>query len=645
MIGQNVHLTLPDGKQLEVAHGSSVYDAIGKIGKKLQEAAISASLDGKEVDLTHKVEKDAKLVVHTFSSKEGKETYWHSTSHLMAYAITELYPGAQFTIGPAIEEGFFYDIDYELSFTPEDLAKIETKMKELAQKNFPVTRHEWPKQKAIEFFKQKKQHYKVELIQEIPDASVSVYEEGTFSDLCTGPHVTSTGKIVAIKLLKLAGAYWKGDAKNKQLQRIYGISFPTQKELDEYAKTLEEREARDHRKIAKEMKIFTFNEDIGMGLPLWLPNGEQLFHTLQEYMRRVEEEAGYTYVRTPVITKGKMYERTGHIPYYKDSMYAPIEIEGEDYYLRPMNCPHHHAIFSELVRSYKQLPLRLAEPGNVYRFELSGTMHGIIRTRGFTQNDAHLYMRMDQLEDEIMGVVKLNEAIYEKVGVKNYWFRLSLPDFEGHPEKYSGDRERWEAAANALRSAMKKMGKQYVETKDEAAFYGPKIDIQTKNVMGKEDTIATVQVDILVPKRVGLSYIDEKDGKEIPVVIHRAILGSYERFIAFLLEQTMGKFPLWLSPVQVKVLPLSEKFKDYAHEVFAEMKRAGIRAQLDDSDGTLNYRIRDAQMEKVPYMLIVGEKEQAANTISIRTRDGQQENAIPRAQWMQRLKKEIEEMK
>ncbi|MBM3282256.1 MAG: threonine--tRNA ligase [Candidatus Diapherotrites archaeon] len=636
-----IKLTLPDGKALQVEKGSTVLQAIEKIGTRLAQAALSASLDGKLVDLSTKLEKDASFKVHTFATIEGKETYWHSTSHLMAYAIQELFPGVKFGTGPAIEEGFYYDVDCSKSFTPEDLIKIEEKMKELAKQNFPVKRIEMRRGEAIKFFDKRNDHYKVEILSELDEDMVSLYEEGKFIDLCTGPHVSSTGKIVAVKLLNISGSYWRGDAKNKQLQRIYGISFPTQKELDEYLKLREEREQRDHRRIGKEMKIFTFNEDVGMGLPLWLPNGEQLFHTLQEYMRREEEMAGYHYVRTPVISKGKMYERTGHIPYYAESMYAPIEIEGENYYLRPMNCPHHHAIFSELVQSYKQLPYRIAEAGSVYRYELSGTMNGIIRTRGFTQNDAHTYVTMNQVADEVVRVLEMNMRIYEKVGLKNYWFRLSLPDFEGHPEKYSGNVERWEAAANELRKAAQRIGKDFIETKDEAAFYGPKIDIQSKNIRGKEETIATVQLDIMVPKRVGLNYTDENDKPAIPVVIHRAILGSYERFIAFLLEQTMGKFPTWLSPIQVKVLPLSEKFREYGEKVWMEMRKNGIRAELDSTDQTLNYRIRNAQLEKVPYMVIVGEKEAEAKTVSIRTREGKQENGMPLEKFISDILNEI----
>jgi threonyl-tRNA synthetase len=636
----HVNLTLPDGKILQVEKGSTVLQAIEKIGARLAQAALSASLDGKLVDLNVRVERDASFKVHTFASNEGKETYWHSTSHLMAYAIQELFPGAKFGTGPAIEEGFYYDVDYKQNFTPQDLEAIEKKMLELAKKDFPVKRIEMTRNEAIKFFDKRGDHYKVEILSDLDEKMVSLYEEGTFTDLCTGPHVTSTGKIITVKLLNISGSYWRGDAKNKQLQRIYGISFPTQKELDEHLKLREEREQRDHRKIGKEMKMFTFNDDIGMGLPLWLPNGEQLFHTLQEYMREEEELAGYHYVRTPVISKGKMYERTGHIPYYKESMYAPIEIEGENYYLRPMNCPHHHAIFSEMVQSYKQLPYRIAEAGSVYRYELSGTMNGIIRVRGFTQNDAHTYMTMSQVADEVVRVLEMNMRIYEKVGVKNYWFRLSLPDFDGHPEKYSGDRERWEMAANELRKAAQRIGKDFIETKDEAAFYGPKIDIQSKNIRGKEDTIATVQVDIMVPKRVGLTYTDEHDKPATPVLIHRAILGSYERFIAFLLEQTMGKFPVWLAPVQVKILPLSEKFRAYGEKVWMEMRKNGIRADLDSTDQTLNYRIRNAQLEKVPYMVIVGEKEAEVNTVSLRTRDGKQENGIPLSTFVEKIRSE-----
>ncbi|MEK6902146.1 MAG: threonine--tRNA ligase [archaeon] len=638
-----IHLTLPDGKQLQVVKGQTVLEAVQKIGARLAKDAISASLDGKMVDLTHQVEKNAAFKVFTFSSNEGKETYWHSTSHLMAYAIQELFPSAKITIGPAIEEGFFYDIDFERTFNEEDLKKIEDKMRELAKSDFPVKRIEMKREDAIKYFEKQKNPYKVEILSELEDQTVSLYEEGNFTDLCTGPHVISTGKIGAIKLLRVSGAYWRGDAKNKQLQRIYGISFPSQKEMDEHLKLIEEREARDHRKIAKEMKIYTFNEDVGMGLPLWMPNGEKLFHTLMEYMRSEEQKAGYEYVRTPHIAKEKVYQKTGHIPYYKDTMYAPIDIEGENYYLKPMNCPHHHAIFSELVHSYKQLPLILAEAGNVYRFELSGVMYGIIRARGFTQNDSHHYVTLGQMEDAVVRALELNIRVYEKLGMKNYWFRLSLPDFEGHPEKYSGDRERWEMAAEALRKAAKRLGREYVETKDEAAFYGPKIDIQAKNIRGKEDSVATVQIDIMVPKRLGLSYTDEHDKPAIPVVLHCAILGSYERFIAFLLEQSMGKFPTWLAPVQVKILPLSEKFRAYGEKVFSEMKNVGIRVELDSTDQTLNYRIRNAQLEKVPYMVIVGEKEEAAKLVSLRTRDGNQENGIPFTQFLERIQNEIKE--
>ncbi len=636
-----VKLTLPDGKTLQVEKGSTVFQAIEKIGARLAQAALSAALDGKPVDLTHKVEKDASFKVHTFNSNEGKDTYWHSSSHLMAYAIQELFPTAKFGTGPAIEEGFYYDVDYKNSFTPQDLEAIEKKMLELAKKDFPVKRIEMKRTEAISFFDKKGDPYKVEILSELSEPVVSLYEEGNFVDLCTGPHVPSTGKIGAVKLLNVSGSYWRGDAKNKQLQRIYGISFPTQKELDAFLQLREERDARDHRKIGKEMKIFAFSDDVGMGLPLWLPNGEQLFHTLMEYMREEEELAGYHYVRTPHISKGRMFERTGHIPYYAESMYAPIDIEGENYYLKPMNCPHHHAIFSELVQSYKQLPYRIAEAGNVYRYELSGTLSGLARVRGFTQNDAHTYVTMSQVADEVVRVLEMNMRIYEKIGVQNYWFRLSLPDFEGHPEKYSGDRERWEMAASELRKAAQRIGKDFIETKDEAAFYGPKIDIQSKNIRGKEETIATVQLDIMVPKRVGLSYTDENDKPATPVVIHRAILGSYERFIAYLLEQTMGKFPVWLAPVQVKVLPLSEKFRAYGENVHMELKRAGIRSELDSTDQTLNYRIRNAQLEKIPYMVIVGEKEEKSFSVSLRTRDGKQDNNVTLTTFIENVRREI----
>lgn len=566
----------------------------------------------------------------------------HSAAHLLAMAVKELYPKVQLAIGPPIEDGFYYDFG-NVVFHPEDLVKIEEKMRELSKKNFPITKHEKSKQEAKKILS--KEPFKLELLDEI-SGEITFYQQGDFIDLCEGPHVKSTGEVRHFKLTKLAAAYWKGDSKNTQLQRIYGIVFNSDKELQAYLKQQEEAEKRDHRKLGKEMKLFTFADEIGPGLPLWLPKGETIRNILIQFMREIEIKNGYQYVRTPEIAESAVYKATGHLPYYRDSMYAPIIIENHEYYLRPMNCAHHHMLYKQLVQSYRDLPLRLAEAGTVYRSELSGVMYGLIRVRGFTQNDSHIYITENQLKKEFLNVLKLFKEVYNIMGIKDYWFRLSLPDFEKSPEKFAGDVKVWEKASSVIREAMKEFGAKYVEDIGEAAFYGPKIDVQIKSVIGKEDTIATVQVDILVPQRLGLVYDDEHGRQAVPLVIHRAILGSFERFVGFLLEEYAGRLPLWLSPVHVRLVNLTERNLTFMNKVGQQMRDAGLRVEIDDRNDTINKKVRAAEVEKIPFIVTVGDKEEEKKTLAVRdTRTGKVTFGVKTEDFIKDLQREISEKK
>ncbi len=580
-------------------------------------------------------------------SENKIESIRHSLSHLMSMAVQEIYPKVGLGVGPAIENGFYQDYDLPEAITPEILPKLEKRMKELIKENIKFEQHNVDFKKAYEFYKH--DPYKTGFIDDLKTAGekkVSFYKSGWFDNLCAGPHVKSTKEINpdAFKLTKLAGAYWRGDEKNKMLTRIYGVAFETEKGFEDYLKILEVAEKCDHRVLGEKLDLFMVDEEIGKGLPIWLPNGYFIRRKLENFMAELEEKNGYKHVLTPILAKEDLYKKSGHLAHYKDDMYAPIEIENERYYLKPMNCPHHHSIYKRSKRSYRELPLRLAEFGNVHRFERSGVLSGLIRVRSFTQNDSHIYTDEANLEKEIINVIKLTREVYDVFGIKDYWFRLSLPDFK-NKEKYGDikNKEMWEQGSTILKKALKDSGHEFVETIGEATFYGPKIDVQTKNIYGKEDTLSTIQVDYYSASRFNLYYTD-KDNTEKPVIIiHRAIMGSFDRFMAFLIEKTCGNLPLWLSPVQAVILPISEKQNDYAEKILGELKKENIRAEIPDSNETLGKRIREAEIKKIPYILIVGDKEIAADSVSVRQRIKGDLGALKLEKLIEKLKKEISE--
>ena len=568
------------------------------------------------------------------------ETTRHSLSHVLAFAVREFYPGVKLGIGPAIENGFYYDFDFPSPITQEDLPKIEKKMKEILKKGFEFKKKNISKKEAEKLFKD--QPYKLELIAELPEDEISVYESGGFVDLCAGPHVKSTKEIPAdaFKLTKLAGAYWRGSEKNKMLTRVYGLAFETKKGLDDYLKLLEEAEKRDHRILGEKLDLFMVSETVGRGLPLWLPKGYFVRHLLEDYMYKTEKEHGYFHVLTPILAKEDLYKTSGHLAHYKDDMYAPIEIEGEKYYLRPMNCPHHHQIFKRGIKSYKDLPLRLAEFGTVFRYEKSGVLSGLVRARGFTQNDSHIYATEETLEGEIVGILKLFKKVYDDFNISDYWFRLSLPDFK-NKEKYGDveNKDMWERGASVLKKSLEDLGLKYAEAAGEASFYGPKIDIQIKDAFGKEDTIATIQVDYYSAGKFDLSYIDRNGSKTKPVIIHRAILGSFDRFFAFLLEKTAGNLPFWLSPVQILVVPVSDKHIDYAQDVAGAVR--DFRVEIDTANETLGKKIRNGELQKIPYLLVVGDKEIESGLVAVRERGQKEIKSMKIDEFLEKIKKEF----
>lgn len=554
-------------------------------------------------------------------------TIRHSLAHLLAMAVKKNYPEAKLGIGPAIDNGFYYDFQFEEGKMPaaEDLKKLEKEMKKMIGGKIAFDRAEIDADEARKLFAN--EPYKLELIEELASAGekISTYKSADFTDLCAGPHVADTKEINAdsFKLDRLAGAYWKGDEKNKMLTRIYGLAFATPEELTEYETMMAEAEKRDHRKLAKDLDLFMISDQVGKGLPLWLPNGAFIRHQLEQYMYEKETARGYKYVITPVLTHKGLYEKSGHLAHYHEDMYNPIDIEGEAYYLKPMNCPHHHMIFGHKPMSYRDLPLRMAEAGLVHRFERSGVLTGLIRARCFTQNDSHIYCAKKDLKNELMDVMSLFQEVYEEFQIKDYWYRLSLPDFS-NAEKYgdAGDKEMWDEAGRAAEEVLKDLGVKYVIGAGEASFYGPKIDVQIKNAIGKEDTIATAQIDFYSAGRFGLEFTNEKGEKEKPAIIHRAIMGSFERFFAFLTEQTAGNYPLWLSPVQAKILPISEKHASYAKEIKNKLANSRVRVELDESNETLGKKIRNTKMQKIPYIIVIGDKEVEENLITIESREG-----------------------
>ena len=616
-----INITLPDNSVKIVPAGSTPQDIANDIGPGLARAVVVVKIDGELTDLNVSIDRDCSLELFTGDTPEGHDTLLHSTAHLMAQAVKALYPDAKITIGPTIENGFYYDFDVDVPFSDEILETIEQKMKELAKSGQEIHRQEMSASDAGKLFSDMGESYKVEIIEEIdPNDVISTYEQTDFTDLCRGPHVSNTAKIKHFKLLSTSGAYWRGDENNKMLQRIYGTVFASKDALKTHLNNLEEAKKRDHRKLGKELKLYTFDEEIGPGLPLWLPNGAVMVEELEQLAKATERSAGYDQVRTPHLTKGKLYEKSGHLEHYKDSMYPAMDVDGMEYYVKPMNCPHHHKIYASSPRSYRDLPVRLAEYGTCYRYEKSGQLFGLMRVRSLQMNDAHIYCTKDQFKEEFLAVCRMYLQYFDIFGIKKYSMRLSLHDQEGLGKKYVDEPELWIETEQWVREALLEGELEFEEVPGEAAFYGPKIDVQVWSAIGKEFTLATNQVDFAVPVRFNLAYIDEDGLDKIPLCIHRAPLGTHERFIGFLIEHFGGNFPLWLAPVQAMVLPVSDKVIDYAHHVVQSLKHAGIRARLNDRAEKIGSKIRQAELEKNNVMLIVGEKEAKDNTVSVRRR-------------------------
>jgi threonyl-tRNA synthetase len=650
MTASNVTITLPDGKTMTFARGVTGADVAAAIGPGLAKAALAVEVDGQEWDIFRPIEADARLRIITRKDAEALEMIRHDAAHVLAMAVQDLYPGTQVTIGPAIDTGFYYDFARETPFTPEDLAKIEAKMHEIVKADLPTHREVWPRDKAIAHFEAMGETYKAELIRSIPEGEeVSIYFHGDWHDLCRGPHFASTSKIGnAFKLTKIAGAYWRGDSNNPMLQRIYGTAWRDEKELAAYLTQQEEQEKRDHRRIGKDLELFTFSPDVGAGLPLWMPNGMVIRQELEFLALQEERKEGYRRVATPHIAKETLYYRSRHLPYYNEGMYSPLDIDGENYYLRPMNCPHHHLIFGATRHSYREMPIRIAEYGQDYRYEASGGLSGLMRVRGFCMNDAHIYCRYDQAKEEFIRVLRLHARYYDLMGIKEYYMRLSLPDMK-KLDKYVDDPEKWVAALDIIKAAMDESGYKYVEGKGEAAFYGPKIDFMIRSAIGTEYTISTNQLDFLATETFNLKYIGE-DGGEHPVyVIHRAPLGTHERFTAFLIEHFAGAFPVWLAPIQARIIPISDKAGDYAQTVLKALfdepvtnGTAGLRIDIDTANERMQKKIRDAQLQKIPYMLVVGEREAAEGKVAVRLRSGKDLGTMPLETFVARIKGEAE---
>jgi threonyl-tRNA synthetase len=616
-----INITLPDGSVRQYTKGSSAIEIAKSISEGLARKVLAASVNGQVSDASKPINEDATLKLLTWNDKEGQMTFWHSSAHLMAEAVESIYPGVKFWVGPALEspKGFYYDMDLgDRKMTEDDLAALEKKMNELAKKNSEYVRKEMPKAEAINYFTEKGDEYKLDLLSNLTDGEITFYTQGSFTDLCRGPHIPNTSFIKAIKLTAVAGAYWKGDEKNKQLTRVYGVTFPSQKEMDEHLTMLEEAKKRDHRKLGKELSIYTMDDNVGPGLILWMPNGTVIIEELEKLAKETELAGGYKRVVTPHIAKESMYLTSGHLPYYADSMFPPMEMDGEKYYLKAMNCPHHHKIYDAEPKSYKDLPYRLAEYGTCYRYEQSGELFGLMRVRCLHMNDAHIYCTKDQFAQEFKAVNEMYQKYFKIFGIDKYVMRLSLHSPDKLGKKYVDQPELWKETEALVRNVLIETNTPFVEVQDEAAFYGPKIDVQIWSVIGREFTLATNQVDFAQSRSFNLSYTNQHNEKEIPLIIHRAPLGTHERFIGFLLEHYAGKFPLWLAPVQVKVLPISDKFMDYAKAVSDKLKKADIRSEVDDRNEKIGKKIRDTELLKVPYMLVVGEKEMNEDKVAVR---------------------------
>ncbi len=641
----NIKITLPDNSVREYPKGTNAMDIAKSISEGLARNVLAAKINGEVRDLSRAISEDSSLQLLTWNDADGKNTMWHSSAHLMAEALESFYPGIKFWVGPAIQNGFYYDVDFcGQAFSADDLKKVEDKMAELAKQSNVFERKEISKAGAVSYFTEKDDQYKLDLLNGLEDGTISLYTQGNFTDLCRGPHIPHTGYIKAIKLTNVAGAYWKNDSSNPQLTRIYGITFPKKSELDEYVTMLEEAKKRDHRKIGKEMGIFTFDDDVGPGLPLWLPNGGVLIEELEKLAKKTENSAGYSRVRTPHLAKENMYKTSGHLPYYEDSMFPPMDLDGEKYYLKAMNCPHHHKIFKELNPSYRDLPIRLAEYGTCYRYEQSGELFGLMRVRSLQMNDAHIYCTKEQFSDEFNAVNEMYMKYFRIFGIEKYVMRFSTHDPEKLGKKYVDNAELWKQTEDMVRQVLIDSNIPYIEVPDEGAFYGPKIDVQVWSAIGREFTLATNQVDFAVPARFGLTFRNANNEMETPICIHRAPLGTHERFIGFLIEHYAGNFPLWLAPQQVSILPISEKFNGYAKKVLQLLRNSDIRGLVDDRDEKIGKKIRDAEIKKVPYMLIIGEKEEVEGSVSIRQHGQGDQGSMLVQDLVNRITKEINDM-
>ena len=638
-----IKVELKDGSIIEVEEGKNILDVAKQISQGLARMAMVGKVDGEVKDLRFKLNKDCKLEILTFDSIEGKKAYWHTTSHIMAQAVMRLFPDTKFAIGPAIDEGFYYDFDSSATFNEEDKEKIEAEMKKIIKEDLPIERFSLPKEEALKLMEG--QPYKQELINDLPEGEeISFYKQGDFTDLCAGPHLMSTGKIKAIKLLANSGAYWRGDEHNKMLQRVYAISFPKASELEEFLKLREEAKERDHRKIGKDLKLFMTHKLVGAGLPIYLPKGATIRRLLERYIQDKEIALGYSHVYTPSLANTELYKISGHWDHYKDDMFPIMKMDTEEMVLRPMNCPHHMLVYKSELRSYKDLPIKIGELANDFRYENSGAVCGLERVRQMCQNDAHLFVRPDQIKEEVGKVLKLIVEVYQKdfgFPSSSFKYRLSLRD-KNNKEKYIDNDEMWETAESQLRAILKELNIDFYEAEGEAAFYGPKIDIQIKTALNHDITIPTCQLDFALPDRFDLTYIGE-DGKEHrPVVIHRAILGSSDRFISFLIEETKGVFPTWLAPTQVKILPIADSHKEYAKKVREALMLKGIRTELDDRNEKIGYKIREAQLEKVPYMLIIGNKEMENEEVGVRSHKDGDIGAMKLNEFVDKIKYEVD---
>ena len=613
----NVSIRLKDGSVREVHQDSTYKDLAKSISRSLAKKAVAAKVNGEVVDLTRKVEPDSNVEILTLHDPEGVDVMRHTAAHVMAQAVARIFPGTKFAIGPVIENGFYYDFaDHE--FVPEDLPKIEAEMKRIIKENLPLEREVLSREEAIQFFQEREDRFKVEIIQDLPeDEVITIYRQGEFVDLCRGPHLPSTGMVKVFKLMSISGAYWRGDANREMLTRIYAVAFPKKEELDQHLHLLEEAKQRDHRKLGKELEIFTLSKEVGQGLPIWLPKGAKIRRIIERYIVDLEEKLGYQHVYTPHLANVDLYKISGHWDHYHEDMYPAMKIDQEELVLRPMNCPHHMMIYKSAMRSYRDLPLRIAELGMMHRYEMSGALAGLQRVRVMTLNDAHLFCRPDQIKEEFKRVVRLIEQVYRDFGITDYYHRLSYRD-PANKTKYIQNDEMWEMAQSMLRETMDELNLEYEEAIGEAAFYGPKLDVQVKTALGKDETLSTVQLDFQMPERFNLEYVGQDGQKHRPVIIHRGVVSTMERFVAFLIEQYKGAFPTWLAPIQARVLTVSDVFDSYAKEVTEYLQQAGLRVEWDQSDEKLGYKIRKSQTEKIPYTLVVGEKEQVARSVRVR---------------------------